>query len=710
MAFEAHLDSLTADTLLLNNFVADDISRKKISHVNQLLIQKTNLYAELMSLRYTQVLTETFTTIDSLQQPEFKSATRAERRSFFDRLFRAKKIREQQYSDSIALSENRINNLKAQLKQVSTKGNEQLKVYSEREMLLLREDEKITVNLQTEIGDLQRMAVIRIADNVSRVKNSGEDLREQLLFLTIGGIVILFFLMGAIYRDMHKARKARISLEYAKSRAEQLTKVKEDFLSDMSHEIRSPLSAIYGLSSILLKQPSHVQREDFVNSIHQSSAHLLSLLNNVLDEASLQSGNLRLSVQLFYMQDVSNDVNAILFPKANEKKLQLVIKNAVADSVHFSGDVLRLKQILLNLTGNAIKYTEKGTVVIHCSFLPVNEQQGILEIKVVDTGIGISKKQQEKLFSRFDNNESLQSESTGLGLYITKSLVELLNGSIDLISSPGKGTDITLKIPYAYELKADEIKPVFKMKANLSGASILVVDDDEWNRYVTKEILKEVGAKPDVAIDGARALEKIGREQYDIILLDLLMPVMSGQEVLMKIREKFPHAIVIALTADLLKTSHTQLIASGFTDALLKPLAIDQLSQILMQRTAGNENIETNEMIFDLTALKQLTKDDSAALVKFINLFLKNTKGAMEDMQHAYHDENPIEMGKIAHRMIPSCKQFKILTVVDILEEMNIWKTEPPHSSQISPAYNNLLKAVNVVVVAIENYLKQLHK
>ena len=710
LSFEAYLDSLTNDTLILNKYADDVITRNKIQQVNRLLFRKTNLYAELMSLRYTQVLEETFTTIDSLQQPEIKTATPAERRSFFSRLFRARKIREEQLSDSISSSKKSIADLKSQLKVASVKGNEQLKSLSDRELSLLRDDEAISSQLQTEINDLQRISVIRIADNVSSVNRASQELKQQLFLLSSVGTLILLLLMVAIYRDMQKARKSRIALDAARMKAEQLTKAKEDFLSDMSHEIRTPLSAVSGLSSILLKKPSHAQREEFVKAIHQSSSHLLSLLNNLLDEASLQSGSIKLSKQPFFTHNILEDVTAILSPKSNEKQLQLVIKNTVADSVQLSGDPLRLKQILLNLTGNAIKYTDKGTVSLQSDFHPVNDHQGILELRIIDTGIGMSLKQQEKLFGRFENKESQQIESTGLGLFITKSLIDLLKGTIDVNSIPSKGTDIIIKIPFAYELTSLTNTVEGKTVTNLRNANILVVDDDEWNRYVTKELLKDAGARPDVAVDGTRALEKIAKEKYDIILLDLLMPDLSGQEVLLKIREKYPDIIVIALTADLLKTSRAQLIASGFTDALLKPLEIDQLSQVIMQLIPETKIMETQGVIFDLSSLKQLTKDDNVALSRFIELFLKNTKSGMESMQDARRDENPIEMGNIAHRMIPSCKQFKALTVVDILEKVNVWKSEPPTIDQIEPVYIELMKAVNSLIVALENYQNSLTK
>lgn len=710
LAFEADLDSLTSDTAILNEFATDAITKNKIQQVNSLLFRKTNLYAQLMSLRYSQVLEETFTTIDSLQQPEINTATPAERRSFFSRLFRARKIREEQLNDSISSSKRSIANLKSQLKVASEEGNKQLKSLSDRELSLLRDDEAISAQLQGEINDLQRISVIRIADNVSSVKRASQELKQQLFLLSSIGTLILLLLMIAIYRDMQKARKARVALDKARILAEQLSKAKQDFLSDMSHEIRSPLSAVSGLSSILLQKPHHAQREEFVKAIHQSSSHLLSLLNNLLDEASIQSGSIKLSVQPFFTHSILEEVIAILAPKANEKQLQLISKNTVADSVQLSGDPLRLKQILLNLAGNAIKYTDKGAVSLQSDFHPINDHHGVLELRIIDTGIGISLKQQEKLFGRFENKESQQTESTGLGLFITKSLIDLLNGTISVNSVHGKGTDIIIKIPYAYELNASQNRDEGKTITNLRNANILVVDDDEWNRYVTKELLKDAGAKPDVAVDGTRALEKIAKEKYDIILLDLLMPDLSGQEVLLKIREKYPDIIVIALTADLLKTSRTQLIASGFTDALLKPLEIDQLAQVIMKLIPENKMMEMQEVIFDLSALKQLTKDDNAALSRFIELFLKNTRSGMELMQDARRDENPVEMGNIAHRMIPSCKQFKALTLVDILEVVNTWKSEPPSIEIIEPVYIDLMKAVNSLIVALENHLKSLTK
>jgi len=708
--FEAYLDSLTHDTVLLNNFASDPIAQSKIHLINSLLFKKTNLYAELMSMRYTQVLEETLTNIDSLQKTETTISTPAERKSFFNRLFKARKDREKLLSDSISSSKNTIAQLKDQLKSVSTKSNEKLRSYSDRELFLLKQDEEISILLQNEINDLQRLSVIRIADNVSRVKRSGEELKQQLLVLSSAGIAFLLLLMIAIYRDMQKSRKTRMALNSARIKAEQLTKAKEDFLSDMSHEIRTPLSAVSGLSSILLKKPMHAQRDEFVKAIHQSSSHLLSLLNNLLDEASLQSGALKLSSHPFFAHNILEEVYAILSPKANEKQLQLIIKNTISDSVQLSGDALRLKQILLNLAGNAIKYTDKGTVSMQSDFFPINDHQGILELRIIDTGIGMSIKQQEKLFGRFENKDSQQSESTGLGLFITKSLIDLLKATIDVSSIPNKGTDIIIKIPYPYELIVSERSVENISVTSLRNANILVVDDDEWNRYITKELLKDAGAKPDVAIDGTRALEKIAKEKYDIILLDLLMPDMSGQEVMLKIREKYPDVIIIALTADLLKVNRTQLIASGFTDALLKPLEIDQLTQLLVQLIPDNKLMETQDLVFDLSALKQLTKDDSVALSRFVELFLKNLKAGMESMQDARRDDNPIEMGNIAHRMIPSCKQFKALTVVDILELINTWKSEPPLVENIEPVYSQLMSAVNNLISALDNYQKSLTK
>lgn len=386
-------------------------------------------------------------------------------------------------------------------------------------------------------------------------------------------------------------------LEDARMRADVANKAKSDFLARMSHEIRSPLNGVIGMNEMILRETEDPKILEYGNFIKKSSDTLLALVKDILDISKLEEGKLRLIDDEYELEDVLRDSINMLTLLGEDKGLEIKTNISANLPIALYGDRLRIKQVITNLSSNAVKYTEKGKVVFSVSHRRIDDEHAEIIFQMEDTGRGILKEDMDKLFApyeRLDEKKNQNIEGHGLGLAITKDLVKLMDGRMDVESTYGVGSKFTIcVIQKVVKWKDDSVynedsgKDGVKNSFIAPDARILVVDDMPSNLFVVQELLKRTQIKVDLAKRGTDCLKMIEKKQYQIIFLDHMMPEMDGIELLGKIKERKnnPNSKVpiISMTANAVVGSKEMYLDAGFTDYISKPIDYKGLENMILK-------------------------------------------------------------------------------------------------------------------------------
>ena len=377
--------------------------------------------------------------------------------------------------------------------------------------------------------------------------------------------------------------------------AEQATRAKSDFLARMSHEIRTPMNVVIGMTQIALHDAKDPKQHSLLVKIKGAAENLLGIINDILDFSKIEAGKMTLEDKAFRLSGMLRSVYDLLESKAREKGLNLEMRKDDAVPDILVGDSLRLSQVCINLCSNALKFTEKGGIAVSVS---LHEREGDhlrLLFAVRDTGIGMTAEQQEGIFDAFsqaDGSTTRRFGGTGLGLAICKLLVKLMDGDIWLESAPGKGSTffftVALTTAAEDEMEPDEPDALSAVHHDLGGASVLLVEDNELNQEIATEFLQLLNITPVIASNGAEALEQAKETSYDIILMDIQMPVMSGLEAASKIRlheaaHNKPRVPIIAMTANAMSGDREKSLEAGMDDHLTKPIDLAELERTLVR-------------------------------------------------------------------------------------------------------------------------------
>ncbi len=441
-------------------------------------------------------------------------------------------------------------------------------------------------------------------------------------------------------------------LKLEKDAADEANKAKSNFLANMSHEIRTPMNAILGMDEMILRETDDQKIRKYATDIHSAGKTLLSIINDILDLSKIESGKMELVPVDYDFASVLNDVVNMTMTKARDKGLayDLNVDPNIPSILH--GDEIRIRQVILNITNNAIKYTEEGGIKVDVGF---DRKPDMLMIQVTDTGIGIRDEDMDKLFSSFqrlDETRNRNVEGTGLGLNITRQLAEMMGGSIDVKSEYGKGSVFTVRIPqeavdetpigdYTERLeKSREQKDEFVPKLVAPRAKILIVDDNEMNLEVITELLGESKIRTRVALSGNECIEMVKKESFDVILLDQMMPGMSGTQTLEIMRKEnlADGTPIIALTADAIMGARESYIKEGFNDYLSKPVVYADLESLLIRYIDPALIESAGDHIADEPGTGERTKkeDKDKPLVLVINNSTEKLSGLKDVLSTHY--------------------------------------------------------------------------
>jgi PAS domain S-box-containing protein len=517
-----------------------------------------------------------------------------------------------------------------------------------------------------------------------------------------------------IHLDITDQKKQETELIEARKNAENLAHTQEVFLANMSHEIRTPMNAIMGMSNQLSKTNLIPDQRFFLDIIHSASENLLVIINDILDLSKIEAGKLNIENIGFEPKKSASRVIQVLAHKAEEKGL--VLHNSYFDpniSPVLIGDPYRLNQVLLNLIGNAIKFTEKGSIDLTFKLLKDNYTSQLIQIDVTDSGVGMDESYLAHLFDKFSQESRSVSRrygGTGLGMSICKDLVELMEGEIYAESKKNEGTRITfiikLKKGRSEDLaeKADiQFRPDF-----LKDKQILVTDDNELNRLVASIILQNYGALVTESVNGSNAIELIKSRSFDVVLMDIQMPGINGFDATRIIRKSGYNSPIIALTAEAIKGEREKCIAAGMDDYITKPINeedfLNMLDKWIEQPHLSahlTPDIMSEEQLYDLSSLKAISKGNEVFVQKMVNIFCEQTPIMIKDMEAAFLVNDLDKISKAAHQMKPSIDNLNIVSLKQLIRDIE--------SSRQENVLNSMLaKKLEILKITIMNVINKL--
>lgn len=453
-----------------------------------------------------------------------------------------------------------------------------------------------------------------------------------------------------------------------------LQKAKEQFLANISHEIRTPINGIAGMASLLSQNPSPEERETYLNAIRHSAENLKVIINDILDLAAIESGKLRFEKIGFNMMDLLPSLVSTFTYQAKEKKIDLTYEIDEKLNKILLGDPVRLNQILINLISNAVKFTHAGSIQIKC--YPAKESRGVcwVKIEVRDTGIGIP---QEKLntifesFSQADESVTRRYGGTGLGLTIVRQLVELQNGKIHVVSRENVGSTFMVTVPYFIGKVKSITRSTPKKENQLKSSQanqlrVLLVEDNDINRLYAKSILKKWQCYIDVAENGLVAIEKIKNDFFDVVLMDIQMPVMDGYEATKAIRAmtQGSQLPIIALTANATPHDVEKCLTAGMNDYLPKPFTPEDLYHKIFDELKIKPNGQipvqikrkatTTDIRHNLDYLRNVSGDNMDFIHEMVTTFLQTIPPVLEGIRLAMDQQDWSKLSRLIHQIKPS--------------------------------------------------------
>lgn len=589
-----------------------------------------------------------------------------------------------------------------------------------RQLEIIEKDKVITNKIHLLIAALEAKEMKRF-ENRALIVDQQASATNQLIAAFCIAISLLLFAVGYfIVRFVRKTGAHQRALQQAKREAETLVATKEQFMANMSHEIRTPMNSILGFTEQAIKKPSTKTQEKQLNVVKSASEHLMKIINDILDFSKLEAAKLKIEAVPFNPKMVIDETFQMLQVQAEKKGLEFSCSFQGALPNELIGDPLRLKQILVNLLGNAIKFTNEGKVIMEVNPEPKSSDKMALKVKVSDTGIGIPPGQLHSIFEDFvqaDTETSRTYGGTGLGLAIAKRLIEHQNGLIEATSRINEGSTFSFSIPYTIgktnetTLGQNTVQTTAKQVDQLLA---LIVDDEEYNRLLLTTMLDNWGVAYLEATNGKEAITMLNEHPIDLVLMDVRMPVMDGLKATTYIRNDMQLDVpIVALTAATAEKDIQNCLNAGMNQFISKPFTENTLYQTLTQLIPALKQPKNNKKTppktrstspageFSTKSLTALANGDQAFVTDMLRTFIQTTEEGIDEIQNATEAGNWKKVADYAHKIASPCRHLdaqhllKLLkTIESNADKQEELKTLPKLTEEAASAAATLIAAI----------------
>lgn len=526
--------------------------------------------------------------------------------------------------------------------------------------------------------------------------------------------------IGALLVNFEITRNKGQELELiaAKLEAEKAANSKDMFLANMSHEIRTPLNAITTMANQLSRTNLTVEQDYCIQTIQTASKNLLVIINDILDLSKIEAGKVKLEYIGLNISKVLKEVIQVIKHKAEKKGLAIHYFQPRFDDIApvLIGDPYRISQVVLNLLSNAVKFTDKGSVSLTASLVSDFDDAQEIEILVKDTGIGMEPEFIKRLFDNFSqeyDSVSRKYGGTGLGMSISKKLVDQMGGYFNVKSEKGRGSSISFVIRLKKGVGTDlPEEPKLSLSDELfSGKRILIVDDNEMNRLVASTILLNFGPQVMVAESGEIALEMVDKENFDLILMDIQMPVLNGYDTTRLLRDEGYKGPIIALTASAISGEREKCIAAGMDDYITKPineeLFVTVIDKWMVKKTVEPDQPEAMLPLYSLDGLYVISKGREDFVTKMIQLFCDQMPITLSDLNHALENTDLSNISKLAHKLKSTIDHLGILSIQRVIRDIESLSDENAPVSELIPMIDQVNRVIDQVILDLQTELKR---
>ena len=723
-------DSLRCRIDTLKEIVTTEYQKVLLDSVNYLLSEKTDNIRQLKTIKNkAEDEVSVNTAIDEITKMEFK-LRKLELQDFTKNpndLGNYQRNVLQQYVDylnqnipddstntlSKQASDSILANSKKLLSNVKLKAEKKKESLNFEENKLLKNEIAISEQLRKVLRIIEREIIINSIKNNSLKEKSLKKVNEIVTASAIIGLILTLFFSILIVSDYSKSQVYKKQLEIANFKTKNLLKSREQLISTVSHDLKTPLSTIVGYTELLGNSDVNTKQSYFVKNIKNSSEYISQLVQDLLDFSQIEAGKITIEKVPFYLPEVIEDVAKNIQTVYKQKSIDLIINIDEKLNTKVVGDPFRLKQILSNIIGNAYKFTEEGFIKIS-AFAAIDEPFFIINIE--DTGIGIEKNNQKLVFEEFAQaNEGIEKKygGTGLGLSICQKIISILGGTLKLESTFGKGSVFEIKLPLLIDNSSENFVPEIKkpVSQNTKKYTFIVIDDDINLLNLTSGVLKQEKHQVFSFDRANKALEAISQTNFDFIITDIQMPEMDGFMFVEKLRNSkistYKNQPVVALTGrtDLDFSVYTK---AGFTTVIKKPYSpkvlLETIQQILQNDTIPDIEIkeaeaETSSELYSLDTLNEFLGNDNDALRDVIVSFVESTEENIVLLDKAISSENISEIHTIAHRIAPMFRQIHANDIAKILKDLekNDFKIE-----DLQSIFEDLKNKINILFESLQ--------
>lgn len=590
------------------------------------------------------------------------------------------------------------------------------KQLAKKEREILNNDQTISLQIRQILSMLENEEFVASVKKVELQQKHIGHMTTIIIILGTGALLIVAGFLTLILKDISRSQLYRKNLEKEKAYSESLLKSKEQFMLSITHDLKSPLSSIIGYSRLIEQQQATSGQKHFLRNINQSASYILRLINDLTDFTRLESGKLKIEPKRFNLKLLFHEVLSGFYPLAGEKQLELHLLNETPPGTTCFSDPLRIKQVLGNLISNAIKFTSVGKITVRCFFVQNKGSSNVLQIDVTDTGPGIAPEHSKLIFEEFSRilpESGPHQEGSGLGLNITKRLVELMNGTIMLESTPGKGSCFSVLLPMeqipenAIQEKPQEKEISFEVNGNpINDLHVLLVDDDPVLLEMAENVLKTANLKVTPFSDPREALKTLQKKSFDLLITDIQMPRMNGFELFYFFRQHVKKPKAIAVTGNVSEPDIFD--RAGFSAYLQKPFQpeelLHQVSQVLNGKKDGPrpaQTIKESGEFYSIDALKAFTSDDPEAIRDILVSFTESTIQNVELFKQHLNNEDFKSLSLLAHKMLPLFKQLGVSSVIAPLSFLEQTKFDKKEKKNWVEAGKTVLKNTDILLKKI---------